>query len=547
MPRTVTGIDIGSRTKVLLRGFWKGQTFHATEFAAFDRPTADLESAWAAVSPDFEVGAALVGLTGRDVNVRYTRVPRLPDWQLRKLMRFEVEEVGGQSGSELASDFNLLPPLPEIESEDVVLLALARESLLAEHLAGLKAVGGRLEAFAPSALALYNAWLRYGVIEDETVLLANVGHENLDVILVRGRDLLFARNLTGGSRLFDEALAERFGVPLAKAEAIKRELATLRPGASYASPTQEKASRALLGAAGQILSLLQSTVLFCKSQVKVANLRIDRVYLTGGGAALQGLPEYLAAGMSVPVQLFEPFRVVDVSALAPAAALELEKYRLEATVSLGLATMGSDPEAYAVEILPRKLRARRAFLGRSVYAIAAAVLAACFLVYQGWKTSSELGRVRGEVARLEAELKRAQSTDRQARELAVRNAALARDSSLLLGVAGSGAQLARALGHCLQHLPEDFWVDRLTSDWRHAEGLGVARGDERPILRLECRAREGTESIAAQLERFVQSVREAFPAARFQYAPSASGEEFTLDFSLFAPPQVEESGEALGG
>jgi hypothetical protein len=158
-----------------------------------------------------------------------------------------------------------------------------------------------------------------------------------------------------------------------------------------------------------------------------------------------------------------------------------------------------------------------------VFALAAAVLAACFLVYQGWKTSSELGRVRGEVARLEAQLKRAQSTDRAARELALRNAVLARDAALLLGVAGSGAQLARALEHCARNLPQDFWIDRLTSDWRHSEGLGIARGEERPILRLECRAREGTESIAAQLERFVHSVREAFPAARFQYAPSASG------------------------
>ena len=30
MPKTVTGIDIGSQTKVLLKGFWKGNTFHAS-------------------------------------------------------------------------------------------------------------------------------------------------------------------------------------------------------------------------------------------------------------------------------------------------------------------------------------------------------------------------------------------------------------------------------------------------------------------------------------------------------------------------------------
>ena len=44
----------------------------------------------------------------------------------------------------------------------------------------LKAAGGTLDSFAPNALALYNAWLRFGVIEGDTVMLANIGAENID-------------------------------------------------------------------------------------------------------------------------------------------------------------------------------------------------------------------------------------------------------------------------------------------------------------------------------------------------------------------------------
>src|SRR6185295_17590575 len=124
---------------------------------------------WNAAKPGFKPTNARVGLTGRDVNIRYTRVPRVPDWQLRNLMRFEVEEIGDQSGSGVASDFNLLPALPEVEGEDVVLLAMAREGLLDAHAAGVRAVGGSVEAFTPNAIALYNAFLRYGVVQDETV------------------------------------------------------------------------------------------------------------------------------------------------------------------------------------------------------------------------------------------------------------------------------------------------------------------------------------------------------------------------------------------
>ena len=270
MAKTATGVDIGLRTCKFIRGQYKGNTFHATEFGVENYETDELGAGWEWADLGFKPLAARVGLSGRDVNIRYTRVPRVPDWQLRNLMRFEVSEIGDQSGVGVSSDFNLLPEMPEIEGEDIVLLAMARENLLEKHMDGLAAVGGKLDAFSPNAVALYNAWLRYGVVQEDTVLVANIGHDNLDVAIARGPDLLFARNLSGGSRLFEDAIAQRFSVGSKKAEEIKIEMATLAPNAQYADANAEKASRAILGAAGQLLSLLQSTVLFCKSSPTVA-------------------------------------------------------------------------------------------------------------------------------------------------------------------------------------------------------------------------------------------------------------------------------------
>ena len=536
MARTVTGADIGQRTAKFLRGAWKGNTFHASEFAVVEHRADDVGKAWRDIDLDFKLKDARIGLTGRDVNIRYTRVPQVPDWQLRKLMRFEVDEIGEQSGSEVASDFQLLPNLPELEDEDVVLLAMAREALLAQHLEGLSGLGGTLDGFSPNALALYNAWTHFGVVEEETVLLASLGHENLDVILVRGPDLLFARNLTGGARMFDDAIAERLGVSAKKAEELKIELADLEPGARYRDANQEKTSRACLGAAGQLLSLLQSTVMFCKSQVKVSNLRVDRVLLCGGGAALKGLPRYLSSGLGVPVELFDPFRVVDTSALAPESASKLEQYRLAAVIALGLATMASDPEAYSVEILPASLRRRREFLGGTAFLIAAALLAAVFLGHDAWRIGTQRSAVRVEVSQLDARLRRATATDRKVRELLSENAELAKAGSLLTGVVGSGEQVARVFDGLHAVLPGDFWIDAFNSDWRSDERLRPPRDEPRPIVTLLGRAQEGTESIASQLETFVARLRERFPGAELVYQPSPSGDRFTLDLTLFAPP-----------
>jgi hypothetical protein len=75
-------------------------------------------------------------------------------------MHFEVEEIGDQSGAGVASDFNLLPEIPEIEGEDVVLLAMARETLLEQHaqghadahLVGLASLGGVTRLTRPAAV-----------------------------------------------------------------------------------------------------------------------------------------------------------------------------------------------------------------------------------------------------------------------------------------------------------------------------------------------------------------------------------------------------------
>lgn len=537
MARTVTGVDIGTRSNKFLRGAYKGNTFHVSAFSFAQHAPADVAGAWAAADPGFKPLDARIGVTGRDVNLRYTRVPQVPDWQLKKLMRFEVEEIGGQSGAEVASDFNVLPAQAENEGEDVVLLAMARESLLEIHGEGLRAVGGTLDAFSPNALALYNAWLRYGVIEDDTILIANIGHENVDVILVRGPDLLFARNLSGGSKLFDDAIAERFGVSATKAEELKRKIVDLAPGARPADANAEKATRAASAPAGAILSLLQSTVMFCKSQVKLTSLRIDRVLLCGGGAALTGLPKFLSNGMNVPVELFDPFRVVESGGLDPESAVLLEKHRLECVIALGLATMASDPDAYSVEILPASLRKRREFVGGTLWVYVAAGIALAYLGVYGFRTHARLAQTRSEVAALDARKRRAESIDKEARELIEKNAALAAETAHLQAVAGAGEQLARVLWAVGETMPKDFWIANLSSDWRFNDNLRVLRGAERPMLHIEGRSREGTGSPAQLFGEFISGMSQRLgPSLSMAQNPSPSFDKFTLDLTLFAPP-----------
>jgi len=402
---------------------------------------------------------------------------------------------------------------------------------------GLAAHAGKIDAFTPNAIGLYNAWLHYGVLMEDTVLVANIGHENVDVIVCRGADLLFARNLTGGSKLFDDALVERFKVPPAKAEEIKHQMVSLAPGATFDDPLAEKASRALLGPAGQMLSLIQSTVLFCKSQIKLNNLRLDRVMICGGGAALEGLDDYLRAGLSVPVELFDPFQVVDTSALDAAAADLFEDHRLESVVALGLAHAGSDPDAYSIEVLPESVRKKRDFAQGTAFLIAAAVLAVVFLGFYAWKSHGRLDQISGAVSSLRSTVNRIRGVDQDTRGLLEENEDLHRHAEDLFATAGSGEQLYRILQAVDRYLPRDFWVEEVTSTYGFDDDLGVTKADSRiPIVRVKGRAREGTETPTAQFEEFSAGLHAALPAMKIKEQLGSTGSTFTLTLTMLAPP-----------
>lgn len=536
MARAATGVDVGSRTAIALRGKASGNRFSVSDFHVVAHDGAN-EEAWRSLASGFRLTEARVGVSGRDVNVRYVRVPRVPDWQLRKLMRFEVAEIGSSPEASVAADFNLLPPLPEVDGEDVVLLAMARESYLAAQLAALQAGRGKLDAFTPNAIGLYNAWLRFGVLLDDTVLVANIGHESIDVALVRGTDLLFARNLVGGSALFDRAVAQAFGVSEQRAERMKVEAGSLAANQTGAAG---KLGECLLGPAGQVLGLLQSVVQFCRSQLRLSGLKLDRVALCGGGAALAGLDEYVSRGLGVPAEIFDPFALVDTEGLDEAGRASLEDYSLESVCALGLAVAGSDPNAYSIEILPRAVQARRELWGGKAFLVAAAVLAAAFVGLRAWQAASELEVVQARVATQRRVLESARATHARTEEARVANEDLSVLADELYTLAGSGEQVVRVLDAVHAHLPDSFWITAMSSDVGASKELGIGRERELPVLHVEGRAREGTESVGRLFQDFVAELEAALPEARLAASLGSTFQSFTLDVCTLLPPLEEE-------
>lgn len=352
----------------------------------FERGGSDPAALAAAVAGRLEqqgvrVSGAVLALDGAESILRYTHVPPMPDRRLETVVSYEVLAIADRMGEPLASDFAVLPVWRD-DGERTVLLGLAKETPLEARLESLEAVGIRVASCVPPPLALYSAWELFAEKappddeENDVVLAIDIGAQNLHMVVILDNRLVFARSATFGGERFTESLATALGLSRADAEALKKRRGGLDPSIRGVA---EQTVGPLRTAAGQLLNNLQSTLRFAASQGGVELPAVTRLWLTGGGARLSGLGEWLGRALSAK-------RVESFAPLASAETAETkETHREDASLGLavGLGTLAmrtpsrQDP---VVDVLPAAYRRRRTFRERTFWAWAAAAMLVLALV-----------------------------------------------------------------------------------------------------------------------------------------------------------------------
>ena len=484
MASKATGVDIGSHSaKVLVASVGK----HGVSVLRFaGMPTA--EGSVSLADSGISLKDSTCGLAGRDMTLRYSQVPPTPDWQLRNLMDLEIQDLSQQSGGALSADYNLLP-IEDDSGSDTVLLALAKDDALERLQGDVADGGGAVTAFVPNCTALYNAYLKCGPVDaDAVVALVNIGHETIDLAIVRGTDLLFARNLTSGAKVLDEAIGNNFNVSARKAEVLKKDLLDLDPASrgNYQSGHAEKVTMAAASAATSIPAAINSSLSFCKAQTKITDLRLDKVLVCGGGARLRGLRGLLRENLRCPVELFDPFENVDMSALPVDDAEQLDQMRQEAVVALGLAVGRLDDTLYSLEILPEAVRKKQRFQQRTVFNILAGLVVLAVLglqVQNNQDQAAELQRYNSSMRRVVSSVNR---THQEAVGLIEQNEI---DSALVQTLRKRALPLhglLRVQRVITRHLQPQLWVEKIE--------VGSKRGrpgaETLPTVTVEVAAKE---------------------------------------------------------
>ena len=483
-----------------------------------------------------------IGLGGSEAMLRYLPVPPVEDWRLERLMDFEVREIEARSGSSLATSYNLLPVPKELDEDDTILLALAREDLLEEWMQALNRLP--VQGFTPNPVALYNAWLALGDHEASTTLLACVGEGGLDLALVHGPQLYFARSVTAGLEKAPATLARALGTDAARARRLLDRHLDLRAGAGQRlSAEADRVTRAVLPLYEPVPTLLQGMVTLCKAQARLRDLELDRVLVTGEGARTRGLLDFLQARLRVPVEIWDPVALVDPSGLPAGRAADLEAAGPAATLSLGLALSAADPDLYALEILPEAARRKREFRERGVFAWASAALAAAFLAWSGFHQAGIAGQAKSAAAAARRAASALELSDQQGRDLLQQRAGLERLVQELETRHGLRRTAGELLAFLRSELPGNLWVQTCQLRLEEGPDWGYDKEVEVPVFLASGRGENRERNASAVFAEFSERLAALLPAGEQGIlVNSIPGRqlEWTLRTHLLAPPAGEE-------
>ncbi len=248
----------------------------------------------------FESKDVVLGVGNQRVLVRELDLPWMPLPQLRASLPFQVGEMLPMSADEALLDFFASAEVngPQGRMLRGMLVAAQRDTVTANVLA-VESAGLRPVMVDLNGFALLRALAR-GDLARATAAFVDIGATISTVAIATGGLPRLVRSLPSGGQHVTNAVASILNVSLPEAENLKREV-----GVGFAvAPDRQPAAEAIGTVVRTLVEGIRNTLVYFQSNNPGAS--IDVVVLTGGGAQLPGLGQYISSATRLPATLGNP-------------------------------------------------------------------------------------------------------------------------------------------------------------------------------------------------------------------------------------------------
>ena len=246
------------------------------------------------------------GVSGHSVIVKNIVLPQMSQEELQESFSWHAEE---HIPFDIA-DVNLDYELTGKSSESLqVLMAACKSDKIANVKQAIQLAGKHPMVIDVDAFALQNCYeVNYSPRAGEVVALLNIGAATMNINILNGTRSVFARDASVGGSQYTSLLQKELGLSFEQAEGVKRGMAL--PEGIEARPIQP-----IIETVSDILALeVRKTMDFYRATAEEGEAAIQKILSAGGGSKLPGLAEFLAKRFEIPVDVFDPFRQIDVDA-----------------------------------------------------------------------------------------------------------------------------------------------------------------------------------------------------------------------------------------
>jgi type IV pilus assembly protein PilM len=276
---------------------------------------------------DPKIRDVVVSISGHGVITDKFVIDKKTGPEAEQAILFETEQRAPFDVDDVSLDYHVIKTDDEINKMEVLLVA-ARKEYLKMYLELIEDCGLRPVVVDSDAFAIFNAYENnYEIDPAKVTALVNIGHDVTNITYMAEGLFKATRDVSSGTREIYQAIQKEFRLnPELTQKALKGEMAD--------TIDQDMLKATIISSTEELCSGIELAFSYFKSQTKLDS--IDWIVLSGGGALVPYLPEYLQSKLGVPLELANPLRNVDYDPEL-FQYLQPEKIAPLLTVSVGLA------------------------------------------------------------------------------------------------------------------------------------------------------------------------------------------------------------------
>lgn len=270
-----------------------------------------------------------LSVSGNTVIIKKITLPIMTQEELEESIQWEAEQYIPFDIRDVFIGFEMLAP--RAGQMDVVLVAAKREMIndytQVTRDAGLEPIVMDVDAFCIQNTHEAN----YGFHEGETIVLLDIGSSVVTMNVVTDGVTMFTRDLSMGGSDLTEKISRQLNITYQEAELYKM-------GGSIGTQSDEvlphEVEKIIGEKAEDMAAEIQRSIDFYSATA--ASDRIDKIYVSGGTAAIPSLVRIVSRTSGVQAELSNPFRNIsyDEKKFSPE---QIRRWAPIANVAIGLA------------------------------------------------------------------------------------------------------------------------------------------------------------------------------------------------------------------